>query len=563
MTILDRVQVARHAPIALPLRWPIPRTLRFGAGAFLAAAVALPSLAEEAQGLWARPHYQFFPLALAGAVILARRDGGRLGVLEPGRTAVAACFVAVLLMMTTMAVLINSTWLVTVAALVAVPVVAHALGGVSLARRLVPACALAAVAVRLPRHMDRNLVAALQSLASGCASAALDALGVIHVRSGHVLEVPGKRLLVAEACSGASSFFVILAGSLFVVFWLRLAPTRGVAVVITAVSWGLIANVARIVAVVWSYDRARLDLSDGWRHEALGFAALAVVGVLVPSTDALLRGFVTVVHNRVRALRAFRAFRAGGWRPWQMDGPPPWHPHPAPAGEQRPPAVEARRAAVPTQFPPLGRTVLGRWPVVATLAALALFQGVALGFERAAAGSSQPPATFWSAVALPATWGDLRRQAAPAVSEDGFSTPIASYRFGPHQVHVAASGPFSGWHELTGCYIAQGWTIDRRSVVDNRFVAARMTKIAERYGYAVFGLVDAAGDAMHPPDLGNVPRWRWQSWRREHNLVQVFVEGWRPLTAAEQAQIQAFWNAVRGRFESPKLPAGGRITHGR
>src|SRR3954447_20642359 len=65
-----------------------PGTKSRGWGDFAPAAVIAlafaPMLALFARDLWARPHYQFFPLVIPGAAALLWRSCRRLGTLEPG-----------------------------------------------------------------------------------------------------------------------------------------------------------------------------------------------------------------------------------------------------------------------------------------------------------------------------------------------------------------------------------------------------------------------------------------------------------------------------------------------
>src|SRR5690242_8669232 len=62
-TILDPVRTAPTALKRIPTRWAV-------AGGVLVMAF-LPLLLAHGRQLWLRPHYQFFPLALIGAAVLA------------------------------------------------------------------------------------------------------------------------------------------------------------------------------------------------------------------------------------------------------------------------------------------------------------------------------------------------------------------------------------------------------------------------------------------------------------------------------------------------------------
>src|SRR3954462_13689951 len=62
-TILDPVRSAPTVLKRIPTRWAV-------AGGVLVLAF-LPLLIAHGRQLWLRPHYQFFPLALVGAGVLA------------------------------------------------------------------------------------------------------------------------------------------------------------------------------------------------------------------------------------------------------------------------------------------------------------------------------------------------------------------------------------------------------------------------------------------------------------------------------------------------------------
>ena len=49
----------------------------------------------------------------------------------------------------------------------------------------------------------------------------LDLLGVPHLREGNILSIPGKQLLVEEACSGVNSVLFMSSACVFYVLWRR------------------------------------------------------------------------------------------------------------------------------------------------------------------------------------------------------------------------------------------------------------------------------------------------------------------------------------------------------
>ena len=232
--------------------WPAAGTLT------VLGLAHLPLLVLQARLTWGHPHYRFFPLVLLAAGLLAARAGSRLGPLVPGDDRWVACLLGGGWAMLGGACLIGSAWLGTVAAMVAALAVAYSIGGGRMLRRLLPAWGLLWLAIPPPTGLDYELVTLLQTAATRWSSRVLDVLGVFHLREGHVIRLPDRRLLIEEACSGIHSLFAVLAAALFLAIWGRRSPLRGLALVAIAIAWVFLGNVLRIVVVV---DLARAGKS--------------------------------------------------------------------------------------------------------------------------------------------------------------------------------------------------------------------------------------------------------------------------------------------------------------
>jgi exosortase len=230
---------------AAPL--PVPSRLYITGG--LLTLACLPWLFLHAANLWQRSEYQFFPLVLAGSVVLAVRAVKGLNAWVPGArrltfALLGCCWVGLLL-----ASLPYSPRLGTMAALVLLGVALYAVGGAALCRRLLPAWAFLWLFGLPPTSLDQRLMTGLQGLTARWSSNVLDVFGVWHVLAGNVIEVPGQRLLVEDACSGVHSLFAVLTCTLFLAIWLRYHWLRALLLLAMAVFWVLLANVARVVAV--------------------------------------------------------------------------------------------------------------------------------------------------------------------------------------------------------------------------------------------------------------------------------------------------------------------------
>jgi exosortase len=518
-------------------------------GGILALACG-PPLILHLQQIWLRPHYQFFPLALLGAAVLAWARLQGLGALTPGPAGKTALLLAAAWGLLAAAELLYSSWLGAVAALVLLAAVLYGVGGGRLFRAALPAWVLLWLLVPPPFELDRRLILALQAWTSWWSSSVLDFLGVFHVLAGNVVEINGRPLLVEEACAGINSLFSVLACTVFFVFLVRRPPVRAVLLIAAAVGWVLAANVARVVGVVYLLDRCDLDLTTGWRHDAFGMALFGLALVLIWSTDRLLLFLAAPAAPVVRKTYA------------------------APAG-----AEPSRPAAVPnpTRLPDLRRAWVASWPVAACFAVLALAWP---GWYRLAAGvGASPPdqiAPRLGALAgnsMPRQLGKWERQKFTTETRNpgsafGETSRIWRYRLGSSLAAFSLDSPFPGWHDLTRCYTGQGWTVDGEVVHPGAtgdpekalgYVELKLTRAGYRSGYLLFCQFDGRGQCLEPRRGGaSLSLHRHQSilrrwWDRMHGVsedsgsdppgpvyqLQWFVESYAPLTAAEQAQARA------------------------
>ena len=86
---------------------------------------------------------------------------------------------------------------------------------------MVPPLVLLAVLVPPPGHQEQIVTLKLQHLAVGVSCRLLDALHVPNAQAGNVIEIPGRRLLIEQACSGINSLMAVLAFTLLYGFYLR------------------------------------------------------------------------------------------------------------------------------------------------------------------------------------------------------------------------------------------------------------------------------------------------------------------------------------------------------
>lgn len=138
--------------------------------------------------------------------------------------------------------------------------------------------------VPLPKTWDDAITQPLQRMATMVAEGAFDAFGWIVVRQGNVLQLPGLKLLVEDACSGVHSLYSLVAlGIAWVGFTERPRWLRAVLVVST-VPVALAANSLRVIATGVLAYKVDPSYAVGTSH--------AMTGVIVFVTGLVLFLFV-------------------------------------------------------------------------------------------------------------------------------------------------------------------------------------------------------------------------------------------------------------------------------
>jgi exosortase len=125
-----------------------------------------------------------------------------------------------------------------------------------------------------PTFIYERLTLSLQLIASRLGEVFLETLGYSVLREGNILELPGVKLSVEEACSGIRSLTAIL--FMCVIYNFFFVEGRGMRwiILVTAVPIAILGNALRILAtgIASQYDPA---LVQGAAHEAFGYVSIA------------------------------------------------------------------------------------------------------------------------------------------------------------------------------------------------------------------------------------------------------------------------------------------------
>jgi exosortase len=150
--------------------------------------------------------------------------------------------------------------------------------------------------IPLPAIIFNQIAFPLQLLASQVGETAIAAAGIPVLREGNVLELPGTRLEVAEACSGIRSLVSLLTLAIVLAYFTENRPGRRVIIALSSIPIAILANAARVAGTGmmshWIGEEAArgfFHTFSGWLMFVVAFLALAAVqrivsGARVPAT---------------------------------------------------------------------------------------------------------------------------------------------------------------------------------------------------------------------------------------------------------------------------------------
>ncbi|MEQ9411981.1 MAG: exosortase U [Fuerstiella sp.] len=434
-------------------RWLVPA---------LVAAGFLPLLYWHIGGLLERPHYQFlFLLPLALWLLNAGSEPVSLEPLARRELIIGNSLLLVALAGLVFATWAWSPWVAAVSGMFGWFGVMLVFGGWRCVRNWFSVWVFCWIVIPLPFGMDEDLIVRLRGVTTRISSSVLDQLGVLHNSYANVIELPGKPLFIADACSGIHSLYVLMAAALFLCMWLQRGVVHTIFLLASTFALVLIENVARIgtvaVALGW-----RMDLSMGWKHEALGFLLFCLSLVFVFTTDQLL---MFILPSRIPSLLNW----VYEWQTGEGESRDRRRrTKPAAAGSGLQKAVVCLAAI----FPVVGAAQLVRMPENAPGLASVLQQDFDL-----------PPL---GAETLPQQAAGFQREDYQTV-ERVFGDPLGQasqqwyYRRGDLTAMVSIDYPYDGIHDLCVCYSQIGWQIERSRVIP----ADEVQKIAPEAAGAV------------------------------------------------------------------------------
>jgi exosortase len=133
----------------------------------------------------------------------------------------------------------------------------------------------------LPHRFHDLILLPLQGIGARISASILEIVGIPAVRAGHVLEVAGHRIAVAEACSGLRMAVAFLIVTAVFAYFIRRPRWQKIIVVLSSLPIAVLCNVGRIVVAACLYTAGHGWAARGAFHDMTGLlmvpAALALV----------------------------------------------------------------------------------------------------------------------------------------------------------------------------------------------------------------------------------------------------------------------------------------------
>jgi len=537
---------------------------------------------------WDRPAYQFFPLALAGAALLAWRAltsvaasresaadsplaspkpsvGGHPSPAAPqpsvggprssplpspavrsqssvvrGPVVLGAASVLLFLLANGL----WSPWLGYVAFLFGLTSLFWRLGGKALVLACAPALLILLTILPPPLNGDVTLTVWLRTVAVHTSSVLLDWLQVTHAQDGNTLLLPGKTLLVEEACSGINSFILCNFLCLFWGLWRRRSPLWFLFALPATSLFVVQGNIFRITAGAAAFYFRHWDLLGGRPHEIFGLVLLIGYCVLILSFDQCLV-FLTSGRRSQPAVAAPRESAAAS----ALAAPKPSAGGPT-AAINSPPLSSPSHSSFVIRHSSLAS------PLLALLGlgvfAAHLFLGGHHGLAKLPSLSSVRELNL-SLPASVAGWQRINSNSGDPSWAQTYGFRSANWQFQHNGVTatVAADYPLDGFHNVKGCYLGNGWQVLAEKELllppageDSHAIKLELQKSLQ-YAVVLHSVINGQGQWLSAP-LNVTSRFAdTVAAPQKGYRVQMITVGYGPLSPAVEADCQSLFLQAR------------------
>lgn len=443
-----------------------------------------PLLLRHGMKLIAREHYQFVILIPVFAIFLARKytRDRRLDEFPCGSARATLVLGICATLVVGVATFLQSTWLGTFGYLVSLLTIGFAVGGPNLVRVLFAAWLLLGFILPLPFDLDVVLIQDLRQAVTAWSSSLLNLIGVLHLVEGNSIEIPQKSFFVADACTGIHSLFVLAAVAVFCGLWLQRTAIHILGLVAGSIGLAVLENILRISGVIVAY-RSGIDVSEGWKHDLLGFILFAVTCLLLLSADQLLFFVLPSTAFLSKLL---------GWKPAVRT------------------VSDAQAVLCKTKFPKgifvalgIPVVIIGAWQIRQFPVDLAQVSTPSAGGQLRLQSLGEE--------ALPVVVEGFQRRNFQAISRTSnfgmlsANSQVWTFTQDDLQLQISLDYPYEAIHPLTLCYELIGWTTVRNelvtpSVLGNSrepiapFVYTELSKPVDGSGHLFFSYINFSGE---------------------------------------------------------------------
>jgi len=142
----------------------------------------------------------------------------------------------------------------------------------------------------LPGRVQDGMMLPLQTVGSVFAAVILETIGMPVERSGHIFDLGGQTIAVAEACNGLRMVTASLLVAGVLAYVIQGPGWRRVALVLSSIPIALICNVARITLTAVLYNAGYPRIAEGLFHDLAGLLMMPImVGLLLLELRLLSR----------------------------------------------------------------------------------------------------------------------------------------------------------------------------------------------------------------------------------------------------------------------------------
>ncbi|MDQ3332710.1 MAG: exosortase/archaeosortase family protein, partial [Planctomycetota bacterium] len=273
-------------------------------------AIAFGPVLWDLFGIWeSNPQYShgYLVPVFAVGLLWLRRDSLRVERLRPSLWGLP--LIAAGLLLRHVGGYVHIGWIEQFSLVACLPGIVVAIGGAEALRWSWPSLAFLLFMLPLPYRLEVALQGPLQRIGTVASTFVMQTVGLPAIATGNVIDVNGRRINVAEACSGLSMLTIFFALSTAVAMVSRRSLLERLTVVVSALPIAIIANVFRITLIgsltFLGYDAGLVDAIHNWA--ALYMMPLAL-GLLWLECSFLSR---LIVEEEVDPVRSPLASLAG------------------------------------------------------------------------------------------------------------------------------------------------------------------------------------------------------------------------------------------------------------